>query len=69
MQIEEVAGSVVIGATTFHDSDVLTLDGNNGSVYAGAAQTELHCPDDLLERLKVLRQGADAATAPAHCVR
>ena len=39
MQIEEVARSVVIGATTFHEGDVLTLDGNNGSVYAGAAQT------------------------------
>jgi pyruvate, orthophosphate dikinase len=67
MQIDEASRSVVIGATTFHEGDVLTLDGNNGAVYAGAAKTELHYPDDLLNRLRVLRRGATAATVPARC--
>jgi pyruvate, orthophosphate dikinase len=50
-----------------HEGDVITLDGNDGAIYAGAAQTKLVYPDDLLKRLSVLRRGAKAATVPARC--
>jgi pyruvate,orthophosphate dikinase len=64
MKIDEAARSITIGSTFFHEGDVLTLDGNDGGIYAGAAQTELHYPDDLLARLAALRHyGEDAAAA------
>lgn len=65
LKIDEAARTIVIGSTTFQEGDVLTLDGNGGAVYAGAAQTELHYPDDLLARLAVLRHHAEGAVAPA----
>lgn len=65
MRIDEATRTVVIGSATLHEGDLLTLDGNDGGVYAGAAKTEMHYPDDLLARLAVLRQGGAAATPPA----
>jgi pyruvate,orthophosphate dikinase len=64
LRIDEAARTIAIGSTTFHEGDVLTLDGNEGGVYAGAAQTETHYPDGLLTRLAALRKGAATATAP-----
>lgn len=58
LKIDEAARTITIGATTFHEGDVLTLDGNDGGIYAGAAQTEVHHPEDLLARLAVLRRKA-----------
>jgi pyruvate,orthophosphate dikinase len=65
LKIDEAARTITIGSTTFHEGDVLTLDGNGGGIYAGAAQTELHYPDDLLGRLAALRHHGEEATAPA----
>ena len=35
---------------------LLTLDGNEGAFYAGAAQIEIGYPEELLERMDLLRQ-------------
>jgi pyruvate, orthophosphate dikinase len=67
MLINDAARTVAIGESTLHEGDVITLDGNDGAIYAGAAQTKLVYPDDLLKRLGVLRRGAKAATVPALC--
>jgi pyruvate, orthophosphate dikinase len=67
MLINDAARTVAIGESTLHEGDVITLDGNDGAIYAGAAQTKLVYPDDLLKRLGVLRRGAKAATVPARC--
>jgi pyruvate, orthophosphate dikinase len=65
LKIDDAARSITIGTTTLHEGDMLTLDGNDGAVYAGAAQTELHYPEDLLARLALLRQAGAGATATA----
>jgi phosphohistidine swiveling domain-containing protein len=56
LQIDDAAGTIKIGDTTLHEGDLLTLDGNDGSLYAGAAQTEMEYPVELLTRLESLRQ-------------
>ncbi len=56
LQIDEAARTVRIGETTLHEGDVITLDGNAGLLYAGAAQVEKQYPEALLVRLDVLRQ-------------
>jgi pyruvate,orthophosphate dikinase len=56
LQIDEAARSVRIGDTTLNEGDLLTLDGNHGTVYAGAARTEIEYPTELLARLELLRQ-------------
>jgi pyruvate,orthophosphate dikinase len=56
LQIDEVAGCIQIGDRTLQVGDLLTLDGNEGAIYAGAAQTELEYPEALLARLELLRK-------------
>ena len=56
LQIDEVARTIRLGATTLREGDLLTLDGNEGRIYGGAAQTEIDYPVELLARLKSLRQ-------------
>jgi pyruvate,orthophosphate dikinase len=56
LQIDETARTIKIGDTTLHEGDLLTLDGNEGALYAGSAQTETEYPDELLARLESLRQ-------------
>ena len=51
LQIDEAARSIKIGETTLREGDLLTLDGNEGSVYAGAVRTEIEYPAELLARL------------------
>jgi pyruvate,orthophosphate dikinase len=58
MQIDEAARTVTIGSTTLHEGDMLTLDGNDGALYAGSAQTRIEYPMELLSRLASLRQRA-----------
>ncbi|OIQ99894.1 pyruvate, phosphate dikinase [mine drainage metagenome] len=47
--------TVILGGQTFGEGDMLTLDGNSGSVYAGALQVSRQVPPDLLARLAALR--------------
>lgn len=55
LHIDEVADCIRIGDCTLQVGDQLTLDGNDGAVYAGAAWTEVEFPEALLARLEVLR--------------
>jgi pyruvate,orthophosphate dikinase len=56
LQIDEAARTVQVGATTLHEGEQITLDGNEGVFYAGAARVEVNCPEELLVRLDALRQ-------------
>jgi pyruvate,orthophosphate dikinase len=56
LQIDEAAGCIRIGNRTLQVGDLLTLDGNEGAVYAGAAQTEVEYPEAMLARLELLRE-------------
>ena len=58
LQIDESARTMKIGEATLHEGDVITLDGNDGHFYAGAAQVEQQYPEELLARLDALRQRA-----------
>jgi len=58
LQIDEAARTVQVGATTLHEGDLISLDGNEGVFYAGAAQVEIRYPEELLARLDALRQRA-----------
>jgi pyruvate, orthophosphate dikinase len=55
LQINDAARTIQIGDTTLHEGDLLTLDGNEGALYAGAAQIELEYPGEILARLESLR--------------
>ena len=63
LQIDETARSISVGSTTLHEGELLTLDGNDGVFYAGAARVETQYPEDLLSRLSVLRR-SDTGVAP-----
>jgi len=56
LQIDATTRTIKIGATTLREGELLTLDGDNGAVYAGSVHTEIEYPEDLLARLSVLRQ-------------
>lgn len=56
LQIDETARTIQIGDTILHEGELLTLDGNEGVLYAGAAHIEIEYPEDLLARLESLRQ-------------
>jgi pyruvate,orthophosphate dikinase len=55
LQIDDVARAITIAGTTLKEGDLLTLDGNEGVLYAGAVQTEIEYPLELLSRLEALR--------------
>lgn len=55
LKIDDGAHTIKIGDTTLHEGDLLTLDGNDGALYVGAAQTEMEYPAELLRRLQSLR--------------
>ena len=56
LQIDEAARTIRIGEVSLHEGDLITLDGNDGLFYAGAAQVEKQYPEALLARLDALRQ-------------
>lgn len=56
LQIDETARTVQVGETTLHEGERITLDGNEGVFYAGAARIEVRYPEELLARLEALRQ-------------
>ncbi|NMG16831.1 PEP/pyruvate-binding domain-containing protein [Aromatoleum bremense] len=58
LAIDESDGTVRIGAQVLREGDSITLDGNEGVVYAGTTRVEERIPQELLERLERLR---------AHC--
>ena len=56
LQIDEATRTIKIGNTTLHEGDMLTLDGNEGALYALAVETEIEYPVELLARLESLRE-------------
>jgi pyruvate, orthophosphate dikinase len=56
LQIDEATRTIKIGNTTLHEGDMLTLDGNEGVLYALAVETEIEYPVELLARLQSLRE-------------
>ena len=56
LQIDESSRTIKFGNTIMNEGDMLTLDGNDGTVYAGATQTRIEYPEDLLARLEALRK-------------
>ncbi len=56
LQIDASARALHIGDTTVREGEVVTLDGNEGVIYAGAARVEMRYPEELCARLDALRQ-------------
>jgi pyruvate,orthophosphate dikinase len=54
LQINENARTIKIDGTTLHEGELLTLDGNEGKLYAGSVKLEIDYPLELLARLEVL---------------
>lgn len=54
LQINDAARSMTLAGTLLHEGDILTLDGNDGCIYQGAAKTFKDEPEDLLARLAQL---------------
>jgi pyruvate,orthophosphate dikinase len=63
LQIDEAHRSVRLGEQVFAEGDVITLDGNDGLVYAGAVATVAVTDEDVLARLAALRK-ATSQTKP-----
>jgi len=58
LQIDETARTAKVGDQILHEGDLLTLDGNDGTFYAGKSQVEVTFPEPLLARLGALRRGS-----------
>jgi pyruvate, orthophosphate dikinase len=68
LAIDEAARTVKLGEAILREGDLLTLDGNEGVCYAGAAQVRIEYPEELLARLDALRQPVAAVAAPVSAV-
>jgi pyruvate,orthophosphate dikinase len=55
LEIDDVSRTVRFGASSLREGEVITLDGNDGTVYEGAAQVKIDYPKELLRRLGALR--------------
>lgn len=55
MTVDETARCLTIAGQRYSEGDTLTLDGNEGRIYAGAAELVDEVPQDLLARLEQLR--------------
>ncbi len=64
IQLDEAARTLQIGERMLREGDLLTLDGNDGAVYAGAVHTAIEPLVDLQARLQKLRSPV-AESAPA----
>jgi len=64
MALDEAARTLRVGETTLHEGDLLTLDGNDGLVYAGAVHTAIEPLVDLQDRLARLREINRKAAPP-----
>ncbi|MFY9460330.1 MAG: PEP-utilizing enzyme, partial [Aquabacterium commune] len=51
LHIDEAQRTATFGELTLREGDVLTLDGNEGRIYAGAVRTVVEAPTELLARL------------------
>ena len=61
LQIDEAHRSVRLGEQVFAEGDVITLDGNDGLVYAGPVATVAVTDEDVRARLAALRKATSQA--------
>lgn len=54
LRIDNAARSISLGGTTLREGDFLTLDGNEGAIYAGRTRIVEAVPTELVERLAAL---------------
>jgi pyruvate,orthophosphate dikinase len=59
LSIHETDASITIGELAMREGDTLTLDGNEGHVYAGATEIQEQVPSDLVARLDRLHGKQD----------
>jgi pyruvate,orthophosphate dikinase len=55
LEIDETARTIRFGQATLAEGEWITLDGNEGAIYAGTTRTEVRYPEELLARLEGLR--------------
>jgi pyruvate,orthophosphate dikinase len=58
MRIDEARKRLELAGHVFEEGALITLDGNSGLIYAGAARIVKRVPEALLARLKALHQTA-----------
>lgn len=56
LHIDEAARRITLGNLSLAEGETITLDGNDGSIYAGTTQVVSDRPNELLARLDDLRQ-------------
>jgi pyruvate, orthophosphate dikinase len=64
--IDEASRSVTLGEHRLQEGELLTLDGNEGHVYIGAARTVVEPADELLSRLARLRESSEPVAVAPH---
>jgi pyruvate,orthophosphate dikinase len=57
LAIDEAGRQLEVGGRVLREGEPLTLDGNEGVLYAGTTRIEERIPNALLERLERLRRG------------
>ena len=57
LQLDEASRTLSVGGVTLHEGESITLDGNEGCIYQGAARTISEEPAALLARLAQLHAG------------
>ncbi|MDR8402099.1 MULTISPECIES: PEP/pyruvate-binding domain-containing protein [Paraburkholderia] len=55
LRLDESARTLQLGDTVLHEGDEVTLDGNDGAIYAGTARTVVEPMSELQARLERLR--------------
>lgn len=66
LRIDLAARTVRLGDIALSEGDVITLDGNEGSIYLGAVTAVMVPDDDLLQRLLALRKAQGATHHRKH---
>jgi pyruvate, orthophosphate dikinase len=66
LAIDEASRSVTLGEHRLQEGELLTLDGNEGHVYIGAARTVVEPADELLSRLARLRESSEPIAVAPH---
>jgi pyruvate,orthophosphate dikinase len=69
LQIDEGGRSLRFNDQAFAEGDLITLDGNEGLVYAGQVATVSVTDEALLARLHALREASSTAESSAHKAR
>jgi pyruvate,orthophosphate dikinase len=63
MAIDLAARRIRLGTLELGEGDLISIDGNEGQVYAGRVQTRAERPRELVQRLEKLRESRSSAPA------